>query len=312
MKKTIIMIISSGHSGSTLLDKSIGASDECFSLGEIINLNEEFNIATHTHCGCGEKLIDCRFWGEILKNFNELLSLDLLSNTNDFDIRFKRRSILKTLYNLILPTYSKDCIRIAENNRILFESIFAETKAKILIDSSKSIDRALLLRKYLPEYKFVFIHLVRNGLAVLNSYRKDYYKLKLLDKKTQTVTEEVYKVKKSEINIITKSWIKLNLKMILISIFISSKDCQLIKFESFTRNPEAILRIISEKFQIKFNEKMVRLDNDHNHIIGGNSSRINAKSIEYKPLNEFHNLIESDIKFFTKRAGWLNRFFGYK
>lgn len=60
----LVYILSSGRSGSTLLDLLLGAHDEIWTLGEAQFLPLE--IAAGAACGCGEPFDRCPFWQPLL------------------------------------------------------------------------------------------------------------------------------------------------------------------------------------------------------------------------------------------------------
>lgn len=61
----IIYIAGLGHSGTTLLDMSLGAAEEVTGLGELKTLMDDNTRQRHytSVCSCGKKAGDCAFWG---------------------------------------------------------------------------------------------------------------------------------------------------------------------------------------------------------------------------------------------------------
>lgn len=64
-KLRLVYILSTGRSGSTLLDVLLGAQPECWTLGEFQLL--DISVGRQSPCGCLEPLGQCDFWGPILE-----------------------------------------------------------------------------------------------------------------------------------------------------------------------------------------------------------------------------------------------------
>lgn len=145
----VVLILGTGHCGSTLLDLILGSHSKAFSLGEVYRV---LDTQTKIVCEiCGE---DCEFWTD------ELLG----------KIRSPyRRSLINKL---------KTRLSIGISKEIKFYSLIAKAANKsILIDSSKKarlIDKTgkvLIKSKQIEPY---LIYLSRDGRAVVNSYFRKY------------------------------------------------------------------------------------------------------------------------------------------
>lgn len=64
-KLPLVYILSTGRSGSTLLDVLLGAQPECWTLGEFQLL--DISIGRQAPCGCNSPLGQCDFWAPILE-----------------------------------------------------------------------------------------------------------------------------------------------------------------------------------------------------------------------------------------------------
>ena len=62
-KLPLVYILSTGRSGSTLLDVLLGAQPECWTLGEFQLL--DLGMGRQMPCGCGKPLGHCDFWGPV-------------------------------------------------------------------------------------------------------------------------------------------------------------------------------------------------------------------------------------------------------
>ena len=61
----VVFILSTGRSGSTLLDMLLGAHPQLCPLGEIHYLQGGLELGRF--CGCGMPLKDCKFWQSVLE-----------------------------------------------------------------------------------------------------------------------------------------------------------------------------------------------------------------------------------------------------
>ena len=70
----LIYILSFGHSGSTLLDLTLGTHSKMLSTGELMflpfnlqrSLNAEYPIENGSRCSCHLKYLDCPVWSQVI------------------------------------------------------------------------------------------------------------------------------------------------------------------------------------------------------------------------------------------------------
>lgn len=312
--KTIVIILGAARSGSTLVAKAIGSHSLCFTLGEINRFNEEIN-KPETLCGCGEKLNECNFWINILMELN-LDFDDFPKNNSKFRMRIQnqitKKNRLHKLISMILfrKKYNNKIIGDEINNTFtLYENIFTKTNAEVLIDSTKGLFRALILQSMAPQnIKFQFIQLTRDGRGVLNSSLKSSYSVMHND----GVLREYSGVKNKNYKKLIDTWSYINIRNFIILKLFRKKDCFFMKYEDFTDNPEHELKTIFDKLKLSYEESALNLGYHKNHILGGNSSRINAKKIKKQDDAWRRNLDKNLLNKFNKRAGWLNKLLGYR
>lgn len=145
-KIQLVYITGRGHSGSTLLDLLISAHSEVVSVGEakcLVTRPDE-------PCTCGAATVfECPFWEQVDAALREKDGLRL----REIDID------------------SGDADTFADHNRAFFEAVAAVTGKRIILDSSKTVDRleALLEAKIFPVHA---VHLVRSPHGVVYSNAK--------------------------------------------------------------------------------------------------------------------------------------------
>jgi hypothetical protein len=142
----VVYITGRGHSGSTLLDLLISAHPEVVSVGEakcLVTRPDE-------PCTCGaENVFVCPFWERVDAALRERAGLRL----GQIDID------------------SEDAATFAAHNRAFFEAVAEVAGKRIIVDSSKNVDRleALLEAELFP---LCAIHLVRSPYGVIYSNAK--------------------------------------------------------------------------------------------------------------------------------------------
>lgn len=314
--KTVIIILGSARSGSTLLAKTIGGHTSCFAAGELNRFNQEINDQD-TLCGCAYDLGECDFWNSVLLKLKDETKLEIKGENSRFRVgifnQITRKNKIYKLINTILfgRRYRNKDVEIEIDNTFkLYEALFNESKSEVLIDSSKALFRALILNsRATNEIQFKFIHLIRDGRAILNSNLKSSVSVK--DKDGVLRKYEGTNKNKKPYKIINK-WIYINFRnYIILKLFYRSK-CIFIRYEDFISDPSKFLVIIFKKINLSYEPKVLNLGDNKNHILGGNASRINAKKIVNQEEAWRYNLDKHMLKKINRHAAWFIKLMGYK
>lgn len=298
--RTIVYIISAGHSGSTLLDKLLGQNSKIFSGGELINYNNN-SISSDSLCSCGSSYKDCSFWSRISRN----ISVDSLYISKTLKSKNKLVNYLRFLIGLIFKksfTYGQQ--RIINIFFQVYREIFMLSKKEIIIDSSKNFVSAIILSNF-KKYNSKFIFLHRDGRAVLNSYQKKTYKVQ---------TKSGVEIKERNIPApekIINQWLINNFYGLLLIVFRKNNTIK-VAHESIVKSPLDELTRINNFLDIS--TEMSQLDFQRgDHIFGGNSSKINTKSIEIVDVDRWKQALNKDLlRKFNKKGYWMNKLLGYK
>ncbi len=75
VKLPLVYILSTGRSGSTLLDVLLGAQPECWTLGEFQLL--DIGVGRQMPCGCHQQLSQCEFWRPVVNRVRQTLRFPL-------------------------------------------------------------------------------------------------------------------------------------------------------------------------------------------------------------------------------------------
>lgn len=310
--KKIIFIVGSGRSGSTVLGKALGSHSEGFFAGEVQRLREIY--ARNTRCSCESRIRQCAFWREVLTGLASTASPgadEVPDLTVNFRVTGKCTGIGTAIRHLAHKIFSKRFTgksgSEAVNDTIrLYDEIFRKTGARFIVDSGKNFFRALHIAAHAGHFDCRFIHLVRNGLDVLRSTRKNETTVYLGGRavKIETIPSPTHRV--------IEGWGRLNRRILVLSrLLLKRRDRVLFRHEDLLSSPRQGLRTLSTALGITFEENMLKLDNKVHHIAGGNASRINARRIRPPQRGGKIRLDDALLKYFQRKAGRLNRRLGY-
>ena len=160
-----------GRSGSTLLDRMLGAIDGVCSVGELVHLWER-GLGQDNRCGCGRRFSSCPFWrrvGEL--GFGGWDSLDV------DEVLALKGSVDRNRYVplMLVPGLSRPYrARLDRYLRLLERLYLAVGQAsgrRLVVDASKHASSAFLARR-LAGVELRLVHLVRDSRGVAFSWTK--------------------------------------------------------------------------------------------------------------------------------------------
>lgn len=171
MNHPVVFLSGMGRSGSTLLERLLGALPGWWSMGEVLHVWGR-GVQSNEQCGCGEPFLSCPIWTEIgEKAFGGWRQLDVAS------IIKLHRSLERDRYIPLLyrPRLSRAFSRrLTDYNRILsrlYEATRAVTGASVLVDAGKHVTAALVLR-HNPDVDLRIVHNIRDSRGVAFSFSK--------------------------------------------------------------------------------------------------------------------------------------------
>ena len=167
----IVYIAGDGRSGSTLLDRLIGAYPGVFSCGELGNLLQSIN-SKDEYCACGEHAQGCLFWRDVLQRWSAAVPGFSQDEYRMLQRRYERlRFLLRPFKGLVFR--SRKFARYVEYTLAQFTAIADLSDATTIVDSSKNPARALALSR-VPGLDLRMLHLVRDVRGVAYSLRIPY------------------------------------------------------------------------------------------------------------------------------------------
>jgi hypothetical protein len=170
----VLFIGGYGRSGSTLLDRLIGAvSDDAASCGELRHLWLE-GFRENRRCGCGERFGDCPFWTAVIADGFGPAGPDLDA------IEAHKRAVDRVPcipllasprrpagFQAHLDAYGDALVRV-------YRSIQRVSGRPIVVDSTKDVAHGWLLRA-VDDVDLRVVHLVRDSRAVAWSWQRKTY-----------------------------------------------------------------------------------------------------------------------------------------
>ena len=221
----VIYILGAGHCGSTLLSLCLDQHSSIIGLSEIITLNRK------KPGWSGDRYaLNDHFWSEVDRVMNE---------------RY-RESLREVPFNLrpSLPSY----YLALQRNRTAFNCILNVAGKTIICDSSKDSKRLnMLLESKL--FKVRVIYLVRDGRAIVHSYRRKYGSW-LPGWFNLTSTDRAARRLKTRFG--SNNWLT-------------------IRYEDMVTDLEGTLRKISNFAEINFEPTMLKPDTSNFKGLGGNN-----------------------------------------
>jgi hypothetical protein len=282
MRKKIVFVICNGRSGSTVFSKFLGAHSNCFALSEPHYFDTHFNDCEL--CSCEKTYEKCDFWNAVVADIG--IKKEDIGRFNTSSIPFtktnegKIKKIIKYLNLFVftkfkIPYLYKDYFSQIENEIKLLESVMHLREEKIFIDASKGLTRAIFIMSVLgSKYDYSFIFLERNINNVINSMTKNKVKIELSNGSTKE-TESNSQMDKLNAEKQIKSVTKHN--KIMRKIF--NLDVTYVNYEGFIKDPHDIFVGLKKMLSINWEETMLNLNEGDHHLLGGNYSRINARTI---------------------------------
>lgn len=170
-RPTLIYVGGSGRSGSTLLERLLGAVPGVATLGEVVHLPARGLVEGET-CGCGEPLATCPFWGPVGEvAFGGWDRVDGEA-WRDLQLRVDRNRHLPLLAVPTKQSFRADLADHVEKLERLYLAAAQVSGSPVLVDSSKHASTAFALR-HMTAVDVRFVHLVRDSRGVAYSWTKE-------------------------------------------------------------------------------------------------------------------------------------------
>jgi hypothetical protein len=166
----VLYIVGVGRSGSTLLERILGAVPGSVNAGE---LNAIFSrVATQDQrCGCGEPFSECVFWQSV--GDRAYGGWDAVTaRMSDLQPRVVRQRFVPALATgWAAATYRRELAEYLDTYHRLYRAIAAVSGAEVVVDASKSTAQLFALRR-IEGLDLRVVNLVRDSRGVAHSWSK--------------------------------------------------------------------------------------------------------------------------------------------
>jgi glycosyltransferase involved in cell wall biosynthesis len=168
----VVYIAGSGRSGSTLVERTLGAIPGWVNVGELIDL---FRLPTvlEERCGCGQPFESCELWSEVGRIAYGSWSRAVLDEIGALQRRVSRQRQLPRLLSLRPGTSSQvaaDCRAYARHYERICSAVAQVSGARVIVDASKWPGQALALQR--GGVPIRLLHQVRDPRGVAYSWAK--------------------------------------------------------------------------------------------------------------------------------------------
>lgn len=269
-KINLIYILSSGRSGSTILDMLLGSCTDLWTTGELMMLDYELKNE-HLPCGCGIIIPDCDFWGSIVTRI-QLEDNTLLEKSAVFRNEYGGGKLIR--WNYIREIFSKKTSETFKSNarsygeknkqliRMINEKANSIKNVKYIVDSSKDLYRLFSLHSS-GLFNIKVIHLLKSPHAFAYSMTKPELKISKTVRTSMRWTVENYLVQK------------------MVKNHIPANNYCIIKYEELAKQPEETLLYLQKKLDLDTELKPNSdLGTTQSHGIAGNIARFNTQQIK--------------------------------
>lgn len=165
----VVYIAGSGRSGSTLVERALGAIPGFVNVGELVDLFRRV-VVDNERCGCGESFDGCPFWIGVGASAFGSWDSGAVGEVRRLQRRVARQRYLLPLLTAGGRSFQEDLRRYRALHARLYRAVLWQASARIVVDASKWPAQALALRG--PEIDLKVIHLVRDARGVANSMSK--------------------------------------------------------------------------------------------------------------------------------------------
>jgi hypothetical protein len=187
----------------------------------------------------------------------------------------------------------------------LYRAIAEVGGRSVIVDSTKYPSRALAISR-IPGLDVRFVHLVRDGRAVIWSWHR---------KANTDLQGNVQEVDPADVaRMTTTNWVRTNV-LAGVAMSLAGRPSIRVLYEDLVSDPRAQLDRIGRLVDLDFNDVANRLLAGDplrvGHLAAGNRVR-NAEAIKLRPDLEWHEKLQADDRReFWRRAGWLAKRYGY-
>ena len=301
----VVYIAGVGRSGSTILDSVLGNHPLIQSVGELSRLASDAWMQNF-YCSCGKKSSECPFWVAVQETWcasNGKVSVeDFVETQNNVEQSghwpFSVGRSWKQTQNFQV---------YVEQTRLVLKAIQKISNCSVIVDSSKSIERAFALSQ-IPEIELRVIQLVRDPRGVVWSHKKRFTKDLQKGLPRDIQSQPAWRA--------ALYWCRMNLHADRLRRHLGPERALLVRYEDFMLQTQPVLQRIGDFIGVDLTD-VQRMINEgkklcFDHTIAGNRVRMKGM-LELKFDEEWQqNLSPQDRRITEILSGWLMTRYGYK
>ena len=256
--KKVVLILGSGHCGSTLLDLILSSNQQAFGVGELVSLTKSRDFFTGKKPASNLHGFEDSFW-----------TPDFLRRIEPF---LAEKSLSYRLVNKLQP-------RLLKNRVKLYEQILERSGTPLLIDSSKELGwvrRSLRQINATNTISPFLILIKRHPAGVINSYLRKYP-----ERGFEKILENHHQ-KMNRLEDFFRSY---------------SGEKKIVNYEDLASEPEQEIERISSWLGMDFDEEMLSFWKHSHHHINGNAGT-KSFILKFKEQNSHAVLDESKVAYY--------------
>lgn len=171
----VVYIAGFGRSGSTLLERLLGARPGWTNVGELVDLPRSVTV-NHERCGCGEPFDDCPLWSAVGERAFGGWDTPAVRRLAELRLTVGRqRQLPRLLLRGALPTSSKSFSSLVreyqEGYGAIYRAVQEVTGCDTIVDASKGPAHGVALAGA-ESYSLSMLNLVRDPRAVAYSWSR--------------------------------------------------------------------------------------------------------------------------------------------
>lgn len=307
-KIPVLYIIGSGRSGSTILSAILGNHPKIYCGGEIHYLVEH-GWLKNLYCSCGEKGRECKFWSQVLQEWEANLGSVTLEEYCRLQKLFEVPKNISCWQRLWAERkkLSPEFKTYTELTQQLFSAIQKLSGKSIILDPSKNPARGFAL-SLMPQLEVNFVHWIRDARGVAFSLQKEFEKNEGLGIDRNYTSQALWRS--------AFFWNIINLLAEWVIVQNNPNKCIKLCYEDLLTNPNLVLEKIGQLINQDLtslaealkDEKILTLE----HNIAGNRMRM-QKTVKLQPdLEWIDNLPVRKQQLLWLLTGWLASKYGYQ
>ena len=298
----LIYIMGRGHSGSTILDIILGNSARIESVGQLMTgLLDE----TDGHvCACGETMQDCGYWRKVREAFARHAREGSIQDWREAAVALAEHAHIRNLPETFLARSSSPAMRrLAQTSDDVDRAIILATGKQHVVDSSKEPTRGMMLLRFSPEARVVY--LVRDPRRLVASYywrfkkRGGYFNFQRRDYHAPSMLLPFMLVAAA-------SWTVGNLICEIARRFAPKRTFRM-RYEDLCEAPSAELGRLAKAFDLDLDDVIARIERGEplavGHNVGGNQIR-NEGAVVFSPGKGKEHAMPRWLDYLTLACCW--------